>query len=273
MKKIIKVTSILAVLTILAFNTVSVQAKLQSSRKKSEDGVTESSDNPDSILDQALPEFPEVIDLKNFKKIDVKLIDPAKREGAFDPEELHNYFKEINFEAFKNAVNGFNKIVDRKDNLLTIIDYTKPSTQERFYVLDLKKKKIIYKSHVAHGRNSGNNFATSFSNNLNSYQSSHGFFKTAETYNGSNGYSLRLDGLEPGINDNARARAIVIHGASYANPRKSFGPNDRLGRSLGCPALPTALNRKVIETIKGGTLVYAHANESQYSMNSFILNS
>lgn len=273
MKKIIKVTSILAVLTILAFNTVSVQAKLQSSRKKSEDGITESTDNSDPVLDQALPEFPETIDLENFKRIDVKLLDPAKREGILDAKELHRNFKEINFDAFKNAIDGFNKIADRRDDLITIIDYTKPSVEERFYVLDLKKRKIIYKSHVAHGRNSGNNLTTSFSNNLNSYQSSHGFFKTAETYNGSNGYSLRLDGLEPGINDNARARAIVIHGASYANPRKAFGPNDRLGRSLGCPALPTALNKKVIDTIKNGTLIYAHSNETRYTLESSILNS
>lgn len=272
MKKFIKLTSILAVLTILSFNTLSVQAKMQSSRKKTEEGTGETSENSEAVLDQALPDTPEIMDIENFQKLDVKLLKPSERKIELNAKELHKDFEEINFTAFKNAIEGFNKIADKNEKLLTIIDYTKPSTQERFYVLDLKKKKIIYRSHVAHGRNSGENMTTSFSNKLNSYQSSHGFFKTAETYNGGNGYSLRLDGLEAGINDNARARAIVIHGAAYANPRKNFGPNGRLGRSLGCPALPTGLHKKVIDTIKNGTLVYAHSNEAQYASASTILN-
>ncbi|MGL4403638.1 MAG: murein L,D-transpeptidase catalytic domain family protein [Fusobacteriaceae bacterium] len=265
MSKLLKIFSAVAVLTILSSNTSSVQAKSSNIKIKSNKKI-ENSDTED----QKVPENPIQIDTSNSKKLAVKLSE-KKIDGSLNPKELHKYFSEIDYEAFSNAIEGFNKIENKKHNLLTIIDYTKPSTQERFYVIDLEKNKILYKSHVAHGKNSGENYTTKFSNKLNSYQTSYGFFRTAETYQGGNGYSLKLDGLEPGINDRARERAIVIHGAAYANPRKSYGTNDRLGRSLGCPALPTALNKKVIDTIKNGSLIYAHANQSNYAMNSKII--
>lgn len=265
MSKFLKIFSAVAVLTILSSNMVSVQAKSSKVKIKSDDKVINS-----VVADQKIPEKPVAVTADTSKKLAVKLTE-EKTDNALNPKELHKHFSEINYDAFENAIEGFNKIENKKHNLLTIIDYTKPSTEERFYVIDLAKNKILYKSHVAHGRNSGENYTMKFSNRLNSYQTSYGFFRTAETYHGGNGYSLRLDGLEPGINDNARARAIVIHGAAYANPRKSYGTNDRLGRSLGCPALPTALNKKVIDTIKNGTLIYAHANDNSYAMNSRII--
>lgn len=260
MTKSLKIFSAIALLTILSLNTVSVQAKSSNVKRKSNE----------EVIDQDIPETPMQINLNNSKTVEITLKDVVS-DNSLNPEELHKSFPEIGFEAFSNAIEGFNKIEDRKDHILTIIDYTKPSTEERFYVIDLESGTMLYKTHVAHGRNSGENYTTAFSNRLNSYQTSHGFFRTAETYQGGNGYSLRLDGLEPGINDNARARAIVIHGAAYANPRQSYGSNDRLGRSLGCPALPTALNKKVIDTIKNGSLVYAHANDNNYAMNSQII--
>lgn len=265
MSKFLKLFSAVAVLTILSSNTVSVQAKSSNIKRKSNKEVVDQ-----DIPDQSIPENPTTIDSNSSKKLEIILSEETTQK-SLNPKELHTYFSEIDYEAFANAIEGFNKIENKKDNILTIIDYTKPSTEERFYVIDLKNNKLLYKTHVAHGRNSGENYTIKFSNRPNSYQSSYGFFRTAETYHGGNGYSLRLDGLEPGINDNARDRAIVIHGATYANPRQSYGTNDRLGRSLGCPALPTALNKKVIDTIKNGTLVYAHANESSYAMNSKII--
>ncbi len=169
----------------------------------------------------------------------------------------------IDINAFEAAYVGYKKLNNNKNNLLTIIDFNLPSTEKRMYVLDLSKKEVLYVTHVAHGRNSGGNYATSFSNKNGSYQSSLGFYRTAETYNGGNGYSLRLDGLEKGINDLARPRAVVIHGADYANEEfiKSTG---RLGRSFGCPALPQELNKPIINTIKDGSLIFIYADKPEY---------
>ncbi len=179
----------------------------------------------------------------------------------------------INFEAFKQAINGYNQLEKTNNHLLTIVDFSKASTEERLYVIDLNEKRILFQSHVAHGVNSGDNMATSFSNRSGSYQSSLGFYRTAETYQGRNGYSLRLDGLEPDINDNARARAVVIHGANYANP-EGVESRGRLGRSYGCPALPQKLNRPIIDAIKNGSILFIYAenqdyqNQSQYRIKS-----
>src|SRR5690606_5749401 len=136
---------------------------------------------------------------------------------------------------------------------LTLIDYSRPSTEPRMWVFDLASNRLLYSEHVAHGRNTGDNMAQRFSNIEGSYQSSLGLFSTAESYVGSNGYSMRMDGLEPGINDAARARAIVIHGAPYVDPEQAVRQG-RLGRSLGCPALRQQVAREVIDTIKDGHL-------------------
>lgn len=179
--------------------------------------------------------------------------------------------KDLNFQAFNNAINGYNKIQSHKKEILTLIDFSKSSTEERLYVFDLKHKKLLFKSHVAHGRNSGANFANSFSNKNGSNKSSLGFYLTAETYQGKNGYSLKLDGLEKNINDNARQRAIVIHGASYANP--DIIKTGRLGRSLGCPALPQKLNKPIIDTIKDGSVLFIYAPDENYTKSSSFLKS
>ena len=168
----------------------------------------------------------------------------------------------LNYEVFKIALNGYNKI-DRKKELLTIIDYSKPSTEKRFFIIDMDKKKLLVHSHVSHGKNSGGNIATSFSNRVSSNKSSLGFFLTENTYMGGNGYSLVLNGLEKGINDRAKERYIVIHGADYANPRFAQSQG-RLGRSLGCPALPKDISKKAIDMIKNGSVIFAYGNDSNY---------
>lgn len=169
----------------------------------------------------------------------------------------------VNYKAFKQAISGYREIGRKHRELLTIIDYSKPSTDERLYVIDMKGKKLICKSLVSHGKNSGNLYATSFSNKYGSYQSSLGFFITENTYNGKNGYSLVLDGLEKGINDMAKQRSIVIHGASYSNP-SVIQTSGRLGRSLGCPALPEKESKEIINLIKGGSLLYIYADNPDY---------
>lgn len=152
--------------------------------------------------------------------------------------------------------------------LVTIIDYSKPSTDRRLWVLDLKRNKVLFNTWVAHGKNSGILNATSFSNRPGSLQSSLGVFLTTnEAYMGENGYSLRLQGLEDGINNNAYNRAIVIHGAWYANPDvvKQYGS---LGRSWGCPAVSEETARPLIDLIKDNTLVFSYYPDSKWLTHS-----
>lgn len=176
----------------------------------------------------------------------------------------------INYRAFEHAIEGSKNIERTNKDIITLIDFTKPSTEERLYVLDIRHKKLLFSSVVAHGRNSGGNYATSFSNQVGSYQSSPGFYLTENTYQGKNGYSLILNGLEKGINDRAKERAIVIHGADYANPSVATSTG-RLGRSFGCPALPQALCKPIINTIKNGTLLYIYSNDKNYLAHTQML--
>lgn len=171
----------------------------------------------------------------------------------------------VSFSCFNNAIHGLEKIEDLEifdssnDNLLVMVDYTKPSTEERLFIIDLRKKQLLISSLVAHGRGTGDLYATNFSNKNNSYSTSSGFYLTGNIYNGKNGESLELYGLEKGKNDNARKRTIVIHSAYYAN--KSFAEKyGRLGRSKGCLVLPTDLNTKIINLIFGGVVLYVHTN-------------
>jgi hypothetical protein len=180
----------------------------------------------------------------------------------------------MSFEAFDLAFRGWLELkdsIDLTDNVISVLDFSQPSSQKRFYLIDLDTKQIIFQDYVAHGRNTGNLMAEKFSNTPHSNQSSLGFFKTAETYHGKHGLSLRLDGLEKGINDKARQRAIVIHSAKYAE--ESFiNKYGRLGRSFGCPALPAGHFEEIIELIKGGTLLFIYYPQPGYLENSSVLN-
>lgn len=176
---------------------------------------------------------------------------------------------DIDFETFKRALTGYETYPCEKKEIITIIDFTKPSTEERLFIIDLEEKELLCKTLVAHGKNSGLNLAADFSNMGSSLKSSPGFYATAETYFGKHGYSLRLDGLEAGINDNARKRAIVMHGANYVS--KGFiKAHNRLGRSWGCPAVPSELSKEIIDIIKGGSCLYIHANDENYLGQSVI---
>ncbi len=179
-------------------------------------------------------------------------------------------------EAFDEAVKGYTYLLHKdlitKPGLLTIIDFSKPSTQKRLYVLDMNNGKILFNTLVAHGHNSGYNYATDFSNEEESHKSSLGFYITQNTYTGANGYSLKLKGCEKGINDNAANRAIVIHGAAYVS--ESFIRNTGyLGRSFGCPAVPLEVHQKLIDKIKNGTCIFLFHPTKNYSTRSKILDS
>jgi hypothetical protein len=179
-----------------------------------------------------------------------------------------NLKNEVSYDLFSKAMSGFRQISGlKKKDIITIIDYSKPSSQNRFFVIDLKNKKLLFNCLVAHGKNSGDVYAESFSNEENSLKSSLGFFITGETYNGMNGYSLKLDGVEKGINNNAREREIVIHGADYVC-RDFVLKYGRIGRSWGCPALPQELSDKIINTISNGTCLFIYADDKFYLEHS-----
>jgi hypothetical protein len=181
-------------------------------------------------------------------------------------ETLNLQSLKLTRQAFDFALKGYNKLKASgkvKSNLLTIVDFSQPSTNKRMYVIDVNAGKLVLQSVVAHGRNSGALMANSFSNEAESYKSSLGFYVTSETYQGKHGLSLRLDGLESNINDNARARAVVVHGADYAEEGfyKSTG---YLGRSFGCPAVPTKDAKKIINTIKNGSCLFLYSPDKKY---------
>lgn len=168
---------------------------------------------------------------------------------------------EIPAPAINMALNGYYELKSRgliqNDSLLTIIDFSKPSNEKRFFILDLKNKMIVKSNLVAHGMQSGVLLAESFSNKRFSNKSSLGLYITKETYQGKHGYSLRIDGMSKGVNDNARKRAIVIHGADYVS--ESFiQKNGRIGRSFGCPALPLNETAEIIDLIKNGSCLFIY---------------
>jgi L,D-transpeptidase-like protein len=151
----------------------------------------------------------------------------------------------------------------KNPSTLTVIDYSKPSSERRLWVYDLKSRELLYQELVAHGQGSGANVATQFSNEPETHRTSLGLFVTADTYVGKNGYSLRLDGLDRGFNDLARDRAIVMHGAPYVSDA-FVKANGRLGRSWGCPAVSDLVARKMIDAVKGGGLVFAYYPDAQW---------
>ncbi len=203
-------------------------------------------------------------------------VNPVQPEVEIKIDEIRNLYNalclsgKLRYDIFRKAMSGHERIGFERTDIITIIDYTRPSSEKRLFVIDIEIPLILYHTHVTHGLNSGFIHAKNFSNALGSKQSSLGFFKTAETYFGKYGYSLRLDGLEPGINDLARKRDIVIHGAPYANPA-NITKHGYLGTSWGCPALPEETTRQIINAIKEGSCLYIYADDKTYlSQSAFV---
>ncbi len=181
----------------------------------------------------------------------------------------------LNQQAFDYAVDGFEQLKAsdklKNDKVLTIVDFTRPSTVKRLFVLDVENGRLLYNTYVAHGQGTGKTYAERFSNVPESHQSSLGFYITTSTYNGGNGFSLKLNGIEYGINNLAESRAVVMHGADYVS--ESFIKNHGyLGRSYGCPALPQALTKPIINKIKDGSCLFIYSNDKQYIKRSKLLN-
>ena len=169
----------------------------------------------------------------------------------------------LDFEVFKKALTGYYHLkgdfkVSPDKQIISIVDFTKPSSKKRLWIVDLANRKLLFHTFVAHGRGSGGLMAEKFSNTFESHQSSLGFYVTDETYFGKHGLSLRLKGLDNGYNTNALARAIVVHGADYVSQR-FVNQNGYLGRSHGCPAVPVELTNDIIKTIKGKTAMFLYS--------------
>ncbi|HVS98447.1 MAG TPA: murein L,D-transpeptidase catalytic domain family protein [Puia sp.] len=177
--------------------------------------------------------------------------------------------------AFEYAWRGYHHLLEKgmihKKAVLSICDFSQPSSSKRMYVIDVRRKRLLYRTYVAHGQNSGDEYATSFSNEVDSYKSSLGFYVTQRTYMGRNGLSLRLNGVDSGYNDMAAKRKIVLHGSSYVSDKymQEFGT---LGTSLGCPAIPSAVSGRIIRLVKGGSCLFIYHPTPQYLDNSSIIN-
>jgi len=179
--------------------------------------------------------------------------------------------REVFFTAYKGYQFLQNKGELRKTNLLTICDYSQSSNNKRLYVIDLLNSRLLFNTFVSHGKNSGNEFATSFSNSVNSNKSSLGFMVTADSYHGKAGLSLRLNGMERGINDNVRNRAIVLHGSRFVN-ESVMSMRGTIGKSLGCPAVPYGIHARIIDVIKGGSCFFINHPDQWYAQTSTIIN-
>ncbi|MCM8569066.1 murein L,D-transpeptidase catalytic domain family protein [Gramella jeungdoensis] len=222
------------------------------------------------------------INYSNNSEITTELSVETKTEKTFKEKvaDLYQTFSLNNsampkLPVFEKAMNGYLKLEKEgrvSNPLLTIIDFDLSSKQKRMWILNMDTQQVVFNTFVAHGKNTGVEFAKNFSNKVNSHQSSLGFYVTGETYYGKNGLSLFIDGMEKGFNSNARKRYVVIHGANYAEP-EFIQRVGRLGRSYGCPAVPNKVAKKLINTIKGKSVVYIHKNNENYQKTSEYLNS
>lgn len=197
------------------------------------------------ILSSLIPHFSHASNKKLYEKLNLKSLN-------------------LKYEVFDYAMKGFNEINPPNQKYLAINDYSQHSSKKRFYLINLKTQEVEINDYVAHGKHSGFNGNTkSFSNVENSKQTSLGFYLTDKPYYGGNGLSLKLEGLEPGINDNAMKRYIVMHGASYVSDTW-VDKHGRIGRSWGCPAISKGNIKEVIDKIEGGTLMLSYSDKSDY---------
>lgn len=191
----------------------------------------------------------------------------AKTSTVYDQLNLSQFG--LQRDVFDYALRGWQKMGTSK-SVLSIVDLSQPSTKKRLYVVDLLSKKLLFNTYVSHGQKSGGLVATSFSNVNSSFQTSLGFYKTLDTYMGKHGLSLQLKGLEKGFNDNVYNRNIVLHGADYVC-EEFIRKTGRLGRSQGCPAVPYAESKKIIQVVKGGTCLFVYSPNVDYLTKSSYL--
>lgn len=215
------------------------------------------------LLFSQFPNKENLTNSENYKKPEVTI--SVKPSLDLNIEIVYNslnsnHFDLPNLESFKEALRGFYLLKEKglvQKDVLTLVDFSLSSNTKRLWVIDMATNTILYNSLVAHGRNTGEEFANSFSNSNSSFKSSLGFYVTGEIYNGKHGMSLRLDGLERGVNNNARERGVVMHSANYVS-NSFIKSNSRLGRSQGCPAIPEELLSGIVTTIKNKSCLFIY---------------
>lgn len=207
--------------------------------------------------------------IESISRLHIQTANTISEKASLLYDQLHLKESGLSKEAFVYAYKGYQYLLEKKKieqpGYLTICDFSQSSKQKRLYLIDIAYGKIMMNTYVAHGHNSGGEYARKFSNKLSSRQSSLGFYITKNTYRGENGLSLRMEGVEPGFNDKAYRRAIVIHGADYIGDGST-------GRSYGCPAIPKKETKTIINTIKNGTCLFIYHPEKKYLQSSKILN-
>jgi hypothetical protein len=204
---------------------------------------------------------------------------PSMSKGFFSMKSVYDSLRldvsGLSRQAYDYALQGWQKLIDQgkvfNQSVMAIVDFSQSSDHKRLYILDMENYRVLFNTLVAHGRNSGKEWASSFSNRSSSFKSSPGFYITGDTYNGENGYSLKLTGVEKGINDNAENRAIVMHGADYVD-ESWINTQGYIGRSLGCPAVPRKDAIDIINTIKSGACLFIYSPNQQYIAHSPVLN-
>ena len=207
------------------------------------------------------------------KRAEMKMI-LATATSIYDEMDLED--SGLSRQAFQSAWTGYYKLrkqgLLRKSSVLSICDFSQSSSNQRLYVIDVRNRKVLYRTYVAHGINSGEEFANVFSNKMESCKSSLGFYITKQTYNGANGMSLRIEGVDQGFNNNAYKRAIVIHGATYVSQRilRKYGV---MGTTFGCPAVPSEMASQIIPVVKNGSCFYIYYPSKKYLAHSPVLNS
>lgn len=223
--------------------------------------------------------YPSSSESHSQPKVIAKEIKPTPKmnvEAVNEAEEVYKNLQfegeKLNFEVFEKAFLGFQNLkksgkLNSNANLLSICDFSLSSNKKRLWVVDTAEKKLLFNSLVAHGKGTGEEFAMSFSNTMDSHQSSLGFYITEQVYNGDNGYSMRLFGMDKGYNDAALERCIVMHGAKYVS-EDFIKAEKRLGRSWGCPAVPRELAKPIIDTIKNGTCLFIYYPDQNYLAGS-----
>lgn len=207
------------------------------------------------------------------KKAEMRMI-IATANSIYEEMDLED--SGLSRKAFEYAWTGYYKLKKkgllRRSNILSICDFSQSSSNQRLYVIDVRNRRLLYRTFVAHGINSGEEYATSFSNQMESCKSSLGFFVTTSVYTGVNGVSLRINGVDRGFNDNALKRAIVIHGAGYVSKRilNKYGV---MGTTFGCPAIPTEMTTQIIPVVKNGSCWFIYYPSKKYLSQSTVLNS
>ncbi len=196
----------------------------------------------------------------------------SNKVSVYDSLRLTNLG--LSKQAYDYAMRGFKTLRDlgklSNDSIISIVDFSLSSAKKRLFVIDIKNYEVLYNTYVAHGRKSGAEYARQFSNNPRSNKSSLGFYVTGDTYSGEHGYSLRLEGEEKGINDNAFKRAIVMHSADYVN-ENYIQTKGYIGRSLGCPAIPEKVYKPIIDEIKDGSCLFLYSPNKYYLSHSKFL--